>query len=76
MKFEVRSETYFTAEELMDNYEVDMEELNPYYDEVKDKVFVEVKHIAPIFNFGENIEAEIIIKSRNGNPVIIIDEGL
>ena len=76
MKFEVRSETYFTAEELLDNYEVDMEELNPYYDEVEDKVFVEVKHIAPIFNFSENIEAEIIIKSRNGNPVIIIDEGL
>lgn len=76
MKFEVRSETYFTPEELLDNYEVDMEELNPYYDEVEDKVFVEVKHIASIFNFGENIEAEIIIKSRNGNPVIIIDEGL
>ena len=76
MKFEVRSETYFTPEELMDNYEVDMEELNPYYDEVEDKVFVEVKHIAPIFNFSENIEAEIIIKSRNGNPVIIINEGL
>lgn len=76
MKFEVRSETYFTPEELMENYEVDMEELNPYYDEVQDKVFVEVKHIAPIFNFSENIEAEIIIKSRNGNPVIIIDEGL
>lgn len=76
MKFEVRSETYFTPEELMENYEVDMEELNPYYDEVEDKVFVEVKHIAPIFNFSENIEAEIIIKSRNGNPVIIIDEGL
>ena len=76
MKFEVRSEAYLTAEELMENYEVDMEELNPYYDEVEDKVFVEVKHIAPIFNFGENIDAEIIIKSRNGNPVIIIDEGL
>lgn len=76
MKFEVRSETYFTAEELMENYEVDMEELTPYYDEVEDKVFVEVKHIAPIFNFAENIEAEIIIKSHNGNPVIIIDEGI
>ena len=49
MKFEVRSETYFTPEELMENYEVDMQELNPYYDEVEDKVFVEVKHIAPIF---------------------------
>ena len=76
MKFEIQSEAYLTAEELMENYEVDMEELNPYYDEVEDKVFVEVKHIASIFNFGENIDAEIIIKSRNSNPVIIIDEGL
>lgn len=62
MKFEVRSETYFTPEELMENYEVDMEELNPYYDEVEDKVFVEVKHIAPIFNFAKTLKLKLLLK--------------
>lgn len=79
MRLELRSEMYFTGEEIMENYLEDLEDLDGIqleYDEELDKVFLEVESLPVLFNFANLVSAELIIKCRNGNPLIILDEGL
>lgn len=78
MNLEIISESYFSAEEIMAEYAELMNEndLYPVLDIRQDKVFVEVKHISALFNFADSADLEIIIKSNNGNPRLILDEGV
>lgn len=79
MKFELQSELYFTGEEIMENYAEELENTEAAfveYDEEMDKVLVELNSLPVIFNFADSIGAELVIKSRGGNPLIILDEGI
>ena len=79
MRLELQSEIFFTGEEIMENYVEDLEDFEAIlveYDEDVDKVFLELTSLPALFNFADSIGAELIIKSREGNPLIILDEWL
>ena len=79
MRLELQSELYLTGEEIMENYAEELDDFESIlveYDEELDKVFLELVSLPALFNFAYSIGAELIIKSREGNPLIILDEGL
>ena len=79
MRLELQSEIYLTGKEIMENYAEELDEFESAfveYDEELDKVFLEVISLPALFDFADSIGAELIIKSREGNPLVILDEGV